>query len=222
MAWREKTAFFYNWNHLLLQYAKFHLFLHILLALFIRVEVWHLLVCHAQWAIYWCAMGSVASNGVPCVVWNLLVCHVQCGIYWCTMCSVASIGVTCATNFNLTCFRTRFATTLQVLLLLYFKDSTCKLTYHTVREEVRTNGLYVTVYAFTPLFFLQETVTKCSWRNWEKFQNSSAMKANNQSTAVPLNRCRRQQTTDRPIPQFALELLLFPFLYTSLHSPADM
>ena len=43
-------------------------------------------------------------------------------------------------------------------------------------------------------FFWQETVTKRSWRNWEKFQNSSAMIANNQSTALPLNRCRRQQT----------------------------
>jgi len=179
-------------------------FLHILLVLFTREEVWHLLVCNMQRDIYWCVMCSVASVGVPCAVWHLLVCHVQCGTYWCAMCSVAPIGVPCsvwrqmvchvqcgiywcamcsvapiglpcavwhllvchvqcgvkwcatcstasigvpyATNFNLTCFRTRFAIPLQVLLLLYFKDSfTWKLTYNTMKEEDGTNGLYVMV-----------------------------------------------------------------------------
>jgi hypothetical protein len=125
----------------------------------------HLLVCHAQCGIYWCSMCNVAPIGVSCAVWHLLVCHVQCDIYWCAMCSVASIGVPCATNFNLTCFRTRFAVPLQVLLLLYFKNFfICKLIYNTMREEDGTNGLYVTVQAFTD-FFLQETITKYSWRN---------------------------------------------------------
>jgi len=78
----------------------------------------------------------------------------QCEIYWCATCSVASIGLSFATNFNLTCFRTRFAIPLQVLLLLYFNNFfTCKLIYNTLREEDGTNGLYVTVQTFTVFFF---------------------------------------------------------------------
>jgi len=69
-----------------------------------------LFLCIPSWrgegkqpGIFWCAMCSVASIGVPCAVWHLLVCHVQCGIYWPAMCIVASIGVPCAEWHLLVC-----------------------------------------------------------------------------------------------------------------------
>ena len=118
----RENSLFYNWRHFQFQYDNIYLFLHTLLSLFIRVEVWHLLVCYVHCGTYWCAICSVVSIGVPCAVWHLLMCHMQCEIYWCATCSVASIGLSFATNFNLTCFRTRFAIPLQVLLLLYFNN----------------------------------------------------------------------------------------------------